>query len=444
MSAFDDIERNLEGPAGRLISSFDYLNESARPEAARVRELIDAALARYPASNREAMRNRLRSVDETGHFSAFFELALHDLALRQGCTVLAVEPAIVGCNRSPDFLVETGEGVRFYLEATLATGQSHADAGAERRMAEALAALDAIESPDFFLGVHTSGSLPTQPVSRLRLRREVQRWVDGLNYDEVCAAWERGTGIPSLPHEQHGMRLRIEAAPRRQTRGIAGERAIGLVAPEGVAIVQPHVAINSAVAGKAGRYGDLDLPYIIAVNALADFAERTSVVEALFGTEYIVMREVDGVWGGPEERRHPNGVWYGRQGPVNTRVSAVLSTQRLTPWSVGQRRARVTLNPWARLPWRLRLSRWTAAGLKTTGFTAPMAGPWRKYSICPPAGPNKQPSTRSDTLGGRLLLLLKNDIHCFLVLSEVEEGRVADLGVAGPLRELYLGDQQAG
>jgi hypothetical protein len=42
------------------------------------------------------------------------------------------------------------------------------------------------------------------------------------------------------------------------------------------------------------------------------------------------------------------------------------------------------------------------------------------------------------------LLLLKNDIHCFLVLSEAEEGRVADLGVVGPLRELYLGDQQAG
>ena len=73
-----------------------------------------------------------------------------------------------------------------------------------------------------------------------------------------------------------------------------------------------------------------------------------------------------------------------------------------------------------------------------------MAGPWRKYSFCPPAGPNKQPSTRSDTLGGRSLLLLKNDIHCFLVLSEAEEGRVADLAVAGPLRELYLGDQQAG
>jgi len=104
------------------------------------------------------------------------------------------------------------------------------------------------------------------------------------------------------------------------------------------------------VSRKAGRYGDLDLPYIIAVNALADFAERTSVVEALFGTEYIAVEEVDGVWRDPEVRRNLDGVWRGPQGPINTRVSAVVSTQRLTLWSVAQRRARVTLNPWARRP----------------------------------------------------------------------------------------------
>jgi hypothetical protein len=34
-------------------------------------------------------------------------------------------------------------------------------------------------------------------------------------------------------------------------------------------------------------------------------------------------------------------------GPTNTRVSAVLSTERLSPWSLGQRRARLILNPWA-------------------------------------------------------------------------------------------------
>lgn len=348
MTAFDDIERTLTGPAGHLISSFDYLNESARAEAARVRAFIDAALAQYPAEHRAAMCTRLRSVDQTQHLGAFFELALHELLLREACTVVAIEPPIAGSNRSPDFLVETGEGVRFYLEATLATGRSQVDAAAEQRMAEALAAIDTIESPDYYFGVHTSAP-PAQPVSRRRLRRVLQVWLEGLDYDAVCAAWEAGSEIPSLIHEQHGMRIRIEPCPRRRMRGLAGQRAIGMIAPEGASVVQPHLAINSAVTGKASRYGDLDLPYIIAVNALGAFAEPTSVTNALFGSEYIAVREVDGAWQ-HREFRHPDGAWLGPRGPINTRVSAVLSTQRLTPWSIAQKRAHLTLNPWARRP----------------------------------------------------------------------------------------------
>jgi hypothetical protein len=40
----------------------------------------------------------------------------------------------------------------------------------------------------------------------------------------------------------------------------------------------------------------------------------------------------------------------GTSGPINTRVSAVLSTERLTPWSVGQRQVRLIVNPWAQKP----------------------------------------------------------------------------------------------
>ena len=41
-----------------------------------------------------------------------------------------------GTNKSPDFLVEAPDGKRFYLEATIATGQSQATAGARKRLDE--------------------------------------------------------------------------------------------------------------------------------------------------------------------------------------------------------------------------------------------------------------------------------------------------------------------
>jgi len=54
--------------------------------------------------------------------------------------------------------------------------------------------------------------------------------------------------------------------------------------------------------------------------------------------------------------RNCDGAWRGPKGPTHTRVSAVLSTERLTPWDVGQRQMRLIHNPWAtrplsNLPW---------------------------------------------------------------------------------------------
>ena len=117
--------------------------------------------------------------------------------------------------------------------------------------------------------------------------------------------------------------------------------------------VQPRLAIRDAVNGKATRYGDLDLPYVVAVNAMSDFANEEDAVDALFGPlativqrtgegdEHEFARLPDSVW---------NSEWKGPGEPTNTRVSAVLSTERLTPWSVGQQRARLIINPWAQKP----------------------------------------------------------------------------------------------
>jgi len=341
MSVFDDIERTDMEPAGHLVSRFDYLNASARPEAQRVRDTVDAFFAKYPATHADEMRNRLRSRDETLHQSALFELALHELLLRQGFTVVEVEPTLAN-GRSPDFLVASPAGDRFYLEATLASGQPAATAGAERRMREALQAIDEVESPNFFLGLHPRGT-PSQPVATARLKRAVQRFIDGLDYDAVVADHAAGRPLPMFESEAHGAVFRIEAIPKNLRR--AGGRAVAVRMMPAL-MVQPQEAIKDAVLGKAGRYGDPDLPYIIAVNALEQYAEADDAEDALFGTTAVVVRP-----GRPDQRtRARDGVWLGRNGPTHTRVSGVLSTERLSAWALGQRRARLLVNPWARRP----------------------------------------------------------------------------------------------
>lgn len=341
MPVFDDIDRPGIEPASHLISRFDYLNASGRQAAQDVRDVVDHMFARYPAAHADEMRRRLRSRDDTLHQSAFFELMLHDLLLQQGFVVEEIEPVLAN-GKAPDFLVASPQGDRFYLEATLANGLAAASAGAERRMREALQAIDEVQSSDFFLSLHPRGT-PAQPVARVRLRRAVQRFVDGLDLATVVADVEAGRPLPSFDREEHGARFRIEAVPKKHP-GRPGGRAVAVRMMPALQ-VQPSEAIRSAVLGKAGRYGDPDLPFVIAVNSLEDSAEADDAEDALFGSSAVIV-------GGGQDRwvRNPDGAWHAPHGANYTRVSAVLSTERLYPWSLGQRRARLIFNPWARRP----------------------------------------------------------------------------------------------
>jgi hypothetical protein len=53
--------------------------------------------------------------------------------------------------------------------------------------------------------------------------------------------------------------------------------------------INPHLAIKSSVEGKAGHYGELDLPFVIAVNALDEFADAASAIDALFGSDGVAI-----------------------------------------------------------------------------------------------------------------------------------------------------------
>lgn len=342
MPVFDAIERAQVLPANHLISRFDYLNESGRQAAQQVRDQVERMFARYPAEHADEMRRRLRSRDDTLHQSAFFELTLHELLIRKGFTIEEVEPVLAN-GRAPDFLVASPRGDRFYLEATLASGQTAATAGAERRMREALQAIDDVQSPDFFLSLHPRGT-PDRPVGVARLRREIQRFVDGLDHAKVVADLAAGRPWPTFEREEHGAVFRIEAVPKGRPGG-DNARAIGvrMMVPMQV---QPQETIKSAVLGKAGRYGDPDLPFIIAVNSLEDYAGADDAEDALFGSHAVAINAAG------EDRwiRNRDGVWHTPNGPGYSRISAVLSTERVYPWSLGQRRARLIYNPWARRP----------------------------------------------------------------------------------------------
>jgi hypothetical protein len=333
---FDDIPRPDMAPHNEHEALFCYLNRSGRPEAARVRQLAEKWLTRYSANHRGALISRLRSSIDDQHRSAFFELFVHELLLVRGHQILAIEPKLSHTDKSPDFLVKTKEGHRLYLECVLATGRSQSEVAAQKRLNQVRAAIDKVNSPRHFLELRVFG-LPTEMIQINAMIKKLQAWIDALpNGDSTMNA-------PSFTHNEHGATFIIKAFPR-QNPG----RAIGVqsIPPRQVTVDDD---LKSALKNKANRYGRLDHPYVVAVNALDRFARQDDAFDALFGSTCTVVEQT----AGKEtfrESRNPDGIWHGPGGARHQGLSAVLSTERIDPWDFARRRGRLIRNPWATAP----------------------------------------------------------------------------------------------
>jgi len=219
MTIFDSIPRDRSDPPHQHETAFAYLNRSGRAEADRVRQLVDAWLDRYPAGHRDGLVARLRSTIDDQHRSAFFELFTHELIITRGHRVIAIEPPLAHSPRSPDFLIESGERQRLYLECVIATGRSQQEIAALARLNQALAAVDQMPSPAHFLDLSVDG-LPTAPISINRMKRALRAWIARLPDDD--------TAMEAAPfvHEEHGVRITLRAYTRHNRERVG--RAIGV------------------------------------------------------------------------------------------------------------------------------------------------------------------------------------------------------------------------
>lgn len=337
---FDDIAHELDDPPQQDETAFAYLNRSGRAEAERVRQLVVRWFDHYPAEKRDGLLARFRSPIDDQHDSAFFELFLHEFVLTCGHKIVAIEPLLAGTRKSPDFLVESVPGGRFYLEAVLATGRSQEEARAQARLNQALAAVDKTPSPGHFVDLYVRG-VPGAPITIKKLTVGLRQWIAGLPDDR--GAFE----VVPFVFEEHGLYIRLHAWPRHNPERAA--RAIGVrhfPHPQEKA----YDDIRDALEKKASRYGALDHPYVVAVNAMHLFQHADAVMDAVLGTPLTAVRiGRDGKVVAEDDRR-PDGVWYGPRGPRKKGLSAVLLTGGINPWNFASHLARLVRNPWASKP----------------------------------------------------------------------------------------------
>lgn len=346
MRVFDDMERSCEEAAAYDEPHFTYLNRTARSDFARVRALIEEWFSGYPAAHRDDLRARLRSRRDETFMGAFFELYVHESLRRLGYEVEVHPINPSGATSRPDFLAVRSGSEGIYVEARVAMDRSDAKAAAQARINRAFDALNRLHSPDFFLNLEVDG-VPDAVVPA-DLRRAVARFLKAQDYERCVQLLDAG-GLAALPSEtfrQGGFVVRYSAIPKaKASRGEPGLRPIGMLGPARPYRLDNLSALRGAIRRKANKYRHLDRPLMIAVNAVSQRLENRHVMEALFGTECLVVRGDH-----RQATRRADGIWQGAGGPQHRAVSAVLVVSSLCPWSLTRQALRIYHHPWALRP----------------------------------------------------------------------------------------------
>ncbi len=350
LGLFDTFERGYRGVRQHAEDQFTFVNRSAEPAAASVRELLDSWFAAYANCD----KGELRSMFRHDFDAAFWQLVVHAYLRGLGCEP-EVHPLHLHSQSgpSPDYHVTFAQGGPCYVEATVDRDESDSDKKKRNRLAPLYDEIERIDSPSFYICLKDLQDAPEVQPSPKKLRAFVEEKIRCLDPDEVTAAAERyGNGtLPEWHYKDRGFAITVSVIPKTPAgRMKPGTDSLGSM-PVEMRWGGTAPSIRGSVLAKAKRYGQLDAPYVVAVNSVSRWGTTTRhIVEALFGS-----RDIDGE--GRLGRATEISLWNGPEGPWNRRVSAVL-IGTVGPWDLGRARVCVYHNPYANrpcdaLPWRV-------------------------------------------------------------------------------------------
>lgn len=354
-SLFDNFNRNYIGPKHYAESIYDYLNRSAHVEANRIRKLLNFWFQKYPDKHKLELYNRFRSGD-ADFYSAFWELYIYNVLLCSGFEV-EIHPRVPEKETSPDFKVrKSGEDV-FYLEAKVLLSNS---ISAEQKHKNFLfdKINEKVSHPNFFLGIKDIKSSPTSPPVR-KICKYLVRKLSNANYEEILQLYKKEglSGVPEwkFKDKESGWETIFFPIPKDSRPEEHNRRILGLVI-ESFWDTGLSNRIKEVIKEKVSKYGELDLPYLVAVNIIDERGvDRLNIENALFGEFAISLLKQGEKVVGKEFKRKPNGLWYGPEGPRNRRVSGVIIVINLYPWNLAKVTPILWHNPWAKRPFQSKL-----------------------------------------------------------------------------------------
>jgi hypothetical protein len=343
---FPPAREPTRGPAPYAIGEYEALDRSADLACGRARRMLDEWCARLPEVAAAQVRERFADKRDIVHLGALLELYLHELGCAMGYGVDIDVGNDANGQRRPDLLLRSPSGRGFFVEATALTGDGVGDPVVNQRLDEIHDAVNAVIAPAFSVDLDITAHGAGTP-SRKRITQAVQQFLDGLNPDDELAAIAAGKPRPTCVFAVGDWMLSLAADPLRpEHRDYPHHRVIG-GRFSGVHSIDDLTPMRRKVNKKAGHYGELGKPYVVALLCAGTFVDDGDINKVLMGsTAY--YRDEESRTLRPERQR--DGVWMAPSGPINTRLSAVLTFRRLTATAICAVQPTLWLNPWATHP----------------------------------------------------------------------------------------------
>lgn len=323
-------------------STFQFLDRIAGPFWDRVRALMEDWLAEYPETHRGELVSRLRD-DDASFRSAYWELYLAALVHAHGGTVTC-HPSVPGTKNQPDFLVE-GLGEPFYLEAKVL--EQGGEEGVRSRSRDEIweGLNDRVTSEHFFVALDIEKyGRSAPPISKLA--KSVDDWLTSLDPSAVNGRGDDEQFNHYWADPSTGWEISLRLI--RKSRHSPEHRLVAMGGAES-GFFGDREDVRNAITKKYKHYGTaLDQPLIVALAVHRIGVDDWDVDQALFGDEVLIWDSANP--GNARGGRARNGLWLDRTGPRATRLSAVLTAERIAPWGVAESRLVLWRNPWAQRP----------------------------------------------------------------------------------------------
>lgn len=347
---FSQISRTDSSPKLGGECEYTFIDRSFRHEITRVRNILEDLFSSYPREAAGELASRVQSKNDGLFNSAIFELLIFSMLTKLGYRLVPHPVLNNGSSKRPDFLVVAQSGAEFYLEAVLASEEDGTLVGRNRMIETTLDAIRKARHDNFWVDFTHSGLPNSQPPGS-KLVRDVLVWLDSLDADVVSEQLSAGIHRPehNLVRRYGGWSISLRPRPiSRRTRG-KSKSLIG-ISSKGIGFVDSSSPIRDAIRSKGNWYGELDKPYVIAVNFNTPFLDDSDEVDALFGTEQVVIANEESEPTFERLERKPDGAWVSRSGPQYKRVSGAWIFNDLNAYSIASRHATLYFNPWATKP----------------------------------------------------------------------------------------------